>query len=238
MVLAIVRLLIGVYDKCNIRDLMIECLIHLTIVCAVRNDRICEKRRRRATLYGVTPSSPSTISEWCLHWKLAEQQLNHLGSVAETTFRYWRRPGTLNETKLKTASRLVLWIADAGEEQCAVKNITSVKPKSYLRRAWSSLAVFNDVVAVSEKRDFQIYKFPLVWVEPLLKDNRHCVRVYTPEDELHVEFNDAAAKARVIVAEEIDEIEIHVYPGEEVGALQDLSEKLWWRIRGVWLAFS
>ncbi|KHN82908.1 hypothetical protein Tcan_01985 [Toxocara canis] len=109
------------------------------------------------------------------------------------------------------------------------------------------------------KRDFQIYKFPLVWVEPLLKDNRHCVRVYAPEDELHVEFNDAAAKtclgntpmralnsaygyianktnfmrsyslrqARVIVAEEIDEIEIHVYPGEEVGALQDLSEKLW-----------
>lgn len=45
-----------------------------------------------------------------------------------------------------------------------------------------------------QRREFQLYKFPLVWAEPLQRDNRHFVRIYTPEDELHVEFNEAAAK--------------------------------------------
>lgn len=44
----------------------------------------------------------------------------------------------------------MLWSADAGEEQCVVKNVTNVKPKSYLPRSWTSLAVFNDAVALSE----------------------------------------------------------------------------------------
>uniref|UniRef100_F1KQV4 Alsin n=1 Tax=Ascaris suum TaxID=6253 RepID=F1KQV4_ASCSU len=144
----------------------------------------------------VTASnSQIAISEWCSRWKTAEQRLNHLGDIADGTFRYWKRPAVSNEQNLKSPSRLVLWSADAGEEQCVVKNVTNVKPKSYLPRSWTSLAVFNDAVALSERREFQLYKFPLVWAEPLQRDNRHFVRIYTPEDELHVEFNEAAAKA-------------------------------------------
>ncbi|VDK59393.1 unnamed protein product [Anisakis simplex] len=165
------------------------------------------KRLSTCSPSAISPSS--AVSEWCVRWRLAEQQLEHLGALADRTFSFWRRPNRCNEHNLKAANRLLLWCADTGQEQCQVKNLSVIKPKSYLPNVikpksylpkWSTLAVFNDSVGIVEKGDLQLYKFPLIWAEPLIKDDRHMVRLYTPEDELHIEFTDAAAKSDFLQA--------------------------------------
>ncbi|KAK0414097.1 hypothetical protein QR680_007146 [Steinernema hermaphroditum] len=137
---------------------------------------------------------------WASRWRALEHQIETETAAAVDTFRFWNRTTI---AALRKTDRLLLWLADNQASGGLVKDISNLTWRSFLGRGWTTLAVFSDTIAVVQKNDYQIFDFPLVWLEPIqtpATDNKAIVKVRTPESDFDIEFFDACGKTAFIQA--------------------------------------
>uniref|UniRef100_A0A914UWH9 VPS9 domain-containing protein n=1 Tax=Plectus sambesii TaxID=2011161 RepID=A0A914UWH9_9BILA len=135
----------------------------------------------------------ATLIEWTHKWRALEQWMGKVGTYADETFNFWRERCPQNDayTTLKKPGRFVVSHDEKSSAECQVK---LVQGTSGTNKTWQSLVVFNDSIAVIERKEYSLFEFPLVWVNPVTHDMKHLVRLLSPENDVTVEFSSAQAK--------------------------------------------
>ncbi|MFH4982195.1 hypothetical protein AB6A40_008904 [Gnathostoma spinigerum] len=165
-------------------------------------NRSCVKNEETVKIVRLDERSSGLVySEWSHRLCQMEVEFDRTTTLAEDTFEYWNCASELfGKEILKRPNRLVLWKANVTDRNCVVTSVNNLTSKSYLPGGWLSLVVCNDVVALIERRECVILEFPLVWTDNVQKDDRHIIRLYGAETEIHIEFNDATPKTDFIHA--------------------------------------
>jgi hypothetical protein len=50
------------------------------------------------------------------------------------------------------------------------------------------------IVIIFKRRDYLLFEYPLVWIEPIVDDSKSIVRLLSPENDIIVEFSNAQSK--------------------------------------------
>uniref|UniRef100_A0A915PCI9 Alsin helical array domain-containing protein n=1 Tax=Setaria digitata TaxID=48799 RepID=A0A915PCI9_9BILA len=127
--------------------------------------------------------------EWKNYWPSAKHQLDYLSTIGDNTYHYWKYL-PIHAQSLKQPARLLLWKAENRHpETSGVLNVYRNSTWTALGRSWLAVAVFNDAVAVIERRGVIVLNFPLVWTEVREEEGNEClVRVFGPENRFHIRF--------------------------------------------------
>uniref|UniRef100_A0A1I7VSJ6 Kinase domain-containing protein n=1 Tax=Loa loa TaxID=7209 RepID=A0A1I7VSJ6_LOALO len=135
------------------------------------------------------------LAEWKSYWISVKYQLDHLGTIADNTYHFWKCAPT-HARSLKQAARLLLWKAENKQlETAGVINVYGNSTWTTVRRGWLTVAVFNDAVAVIERQEVIVLNFPLVWIEVNEEEGNEClVRVFGPENKFHIRFTNIECK--------------------------------------------
>uniref|UniRef100_A0A0R3RQ12 MORN repeat-containing protein n=1 Tax=Elaeophora elaphi TaxID=1147741 RepID=A0A0R3RQ12_9BILA len=134
-------------------------------------------------------------AEWKSYWSSTKYQLDHLGTIGENTYHFWKCIPT-HARSLKQPARLLLWkAANKQLETAGVINVYGNSTWTTVRRGWLAVAVFNDAVAVIERQDIIVLNFPLVWIEVKEEEGNECViRVFGPENKFYIRFANIECK--------------------------------------------
>ncbi|CAG9533077.1 unnamed protein product [Cercopithifilaria johnstoni] len=134
-------------------------------------------------------------AEWKSYWTSIKHQLDHLGTIGDNTYHFWKCVPT-HARSLKQPNRLLLWKATNKHlETAGVINVCGNPTWTTTRHSWLVVAVFNDAVAVIEKQNIIVLNFPLVWIEVNEEEGNEClVRVFGPENKFHIRFANIECK--------------------------------------------